>query len=683
MKPVKSFHGSIEGDLAPEKVIEMDLDLSPEGRAHLLTLMTDLYSDQEMAVVREYSTNARDAMIMAGKGHLPIRISLPTALSPHLVIADEGVGLSINDLETIFSKYGASNKRGSDAVNGMLGLGGKSALTYTSQFMVTSVHDGVKAQIVVTRNEDGIGVMEVVDTRATSEGNGVEIKIPVKGSHNFAEKVAKFFYYWPAGTVLVDNKAPNSIHTEKQHTKIGDNVFVVKKNYYDENDDIIVMGGVPYTLTGDNSNSFSSIVTPDNGRYNYNRGNTQVIVFVEMGDITFAPSRESASFTPRTMATIDRIKGEIKANLTAQIEADLTNAASFSEAFTLWAKWTDLVGIKNIPDVEYQGHKFMVSTDAVYSTLNIGGGRYNYRTGDNADSISNSEGKSKPVGLSDIYKESNLCVVGYENLSAPAGNSRLKVKQYIEDNITDGVDAINTVFFFDEMPGSPWTDEVRRVDWSDIKDITISAANRAGGGKTGKIPVTIYTGGIDVSPWRNYSQIGQWADKPVDSTKPIYYVSPGDLKESGSHNLRRAVNNVFAFFPEAQIVLLGRNRWDKFVKENPTAKELMTYYRTQFDKDMVNGMSEDEIFWADHDTDYRKVAQWLGSGTDDADLTRLAKIAKGIDSAKVEVYNGVKAPTKQLDKVYVLGVSHYHRDNKNYKAHAIAYINAVIKEGNK
>jgi hypothetical protein len=680
VKPVKSFHGSIEGDLAPEKVIEMDLDLSPEGRAHLLTLMTDLYSDQELAVVREYSTNARDAMIMAGKGHLPIRVYLPTALSPHLTITDEGVGLSINDLETIFSKYGASNKRGSDAVNGMLGLGGKSALTYTSQFMVTSCHDGVKAQIIVTRNEDGIGIMEVVDTRATTEGNGVEIKIPVKGSHNFVEKVAKFFYYWQPGSVLVDGKAPNSIHTEKQHTKIGDDVFIVKKNYYDEKDDIIVMGGVPYTLTGDNSDAFSSIVTPTDrhGRYGYNQ--SQVIVFVEMGDITFAPSRESASFTPRTMATIDRIKGEIKANLTAQIEADLTNAASYSEAFTLWAKWTDLVGIKNIPDVEYKGSKFSVATDAVYSTLNIGGGRYNYRTGDNADSVSNSEGNTKAVGLSDIYKDRNLCVVGYDNLSAPAGNSRLKVKQYIEDELNGDID---TVFFFDTMPGSPWTDEVRRVEWSVIKDIVISQANRTYSGKTGKIPVTIYTGGIDTSPWRNYTQIGKWEDKPVDSTKPIYYVSPGDLKESGSHNLRRAVDNVFSFFPEAQIVLLGRNRWDKFVKENPTAKELLKYYRNDFDKDMVKGMSEDEIFWADHDDSYRKVAQWVGDSTDDADLTRLSKIAKGIDSAKVAVYNGVKAPTKALHNVYVLGVdSYYHRENKTYKAHAIAYINAVIKEGN-
>ena len=35
--------------------------------AHLMSVLTDLYSDPTLAVVREYSTNARDAQIAAGK----------------------------------------------------------------------------------------------------------------------------------------------------------------------------------------------------------------------------------------------------------------------------------------------------------------------------------------------------------------------------------------------------------------------------------------------------------------------------------------------------------------------------------------------------------------------------------------------------------------------------------------
>ena len=679
MKPVKSFHGSIEGDLAPEKVIEMDLDLSPEGRAHLLTLMTDLYSDQELAVVREYSTNARDAMIMAGKGHLPIKVTLPTALSPHLTITDEGVGLSINDLETIFSKYGASNKRGSDAVNGMLGLGGKSALTYTSQFMVTSTHDGVKAQIVVTRNEDGIGVMEVVDTRATSEPNGVEIKIPVKGSHSFEEKTNDLFYYWKPGTVLVNGKQPNSIWNEKQHTKIGDNVFVKKVGYYGENsDDTIVMGGVPYPLTGDNANAFSSLVVP-NDRYGYRHSNAKVIVFVEMGDITFAPSREAASFTPRTMATIDRIKGEITANLKAQITADLTNAASFTEAFTLWAKWGELVGTSNIPtDIKFRGHEFQQSVKAKYSTIKRGQGRHNWSAGTRGDSTSNSEGHERAIGLADIYSEQNLCVVNYPNDNVPAGGSKRKVNLYLESTGTLDQD-INNVFFFDTLPGAPWTDDVRTVDWEDIKAIAIPKSY-GGGGKTGKIPVTVYQGNIPVNPWRDYHRIGDWHDVPVDSTKPILLVSPTDIKSANSNYLRRAIHNVHAVFPETQIVLLGSNRWGKFQRENPTAKDLKTYYQISFEKELANALSDDEKFWADHDEDYRSVAKWLGTATNDADITRLAGIAKAIDDSKIEVYNGVKRASKSLDKVYPLGVQAFRSSTNNYKAHAIAYINA-IQEG--
>lgn len=677
MKPVKSYHGSIEGDLAPEKVIEMDLDLSPEGRAHLLTLMTDLYSDPEEAVVREYSTNARDAMIMAGKGHLPIRVTLPSALSPHLTIVDEGVGLSINDLETIFSKYGASNKRGSDAVNGMLGLGGKSALTYTSQFMVTSVFDGVKAQIVVTRNEDGIGIMEVVDTRSTNEPNGVEIKIPVKDRHNFEEKVNSFFYYWKPGTVLVNGKAPVSIWNEKEHTKIGDNVFVVKTNFYSNSDDIIVMGGVAYALTGVHSNSFSGLVVP-NDRYGYRHSNARVIAFVEMGDITFAPSREAASFTPRTMATIERLKGEITANLTKQITADLTNAADFSEAFTLWAKWGEIVGQANIPKgIKFRGHEFLSSVQAKYSTIKRGQGRHNYSAGTRGDTISNSEGLKRAIGLADIYSENNLCVVNYPNDNAPAGGSKRKVNIYLENNGLD--DDINNVMFFEELPGAPWTDKVRTVDWADIKSIAIPKSYGSGG-KTGKIPVTVYQGNIPISVWRDYYRIGDWHDVPVDSTKPIYLVSPSDVKSSNSSYIRRAIHNVHTVFPEAQIVLLGNNRWAKFQRENPTAKDLKVYYQASFEKDLANALSDDEKFWADHDQDYREVAKWLGTATTDADLTRLAGIAKVIDDSKIGVYNGIKGPTKRLDTVYPLEVQVYKSSTNGYKSHCIAYINA-IQEG--
>jgi sensor histidine kinase regulating citrate/malate metabolism len=86
--------------------------------AHLMSVLTDLYSDPELAVIREYSTNALDSHIAAGVDR-PIEITLPNGLSPFFKIRDYGTGMDASDIETIYSKYGASTKRESDTQVGM------------------------------------------------------------------------------------------------------------------------------------------------------------------------------------------------------------------------------------------------------------------------------------------------------------------------------------------------------------------------------------------------------------------------------------------------------------------------------------------------------------------------------------------------------------------------------------
>lgn len=669
MRPINTYAGTVEGNLDPEKVIEMGLDDSAQGRAHIISLLTDMYSDRELACVREYSTNARDAMIEAGKAHLPIKVYTPSALSPHLVIKDEGMGLSVNDLEQVYSKYGASTKRDSDEVNGMLGIGGKAALTYTSQFMVTSVKDGVRAQIVVTRNDEGIGVMEVVDTRATSEGNGVEIRIPVKGDHNFDEKINKFFYVWKPGTVLVNDKMPENIWNEKNTTKIGDNVFVKKtRGWSDRGSDIIVMGNVPYPLPSNIEKTFSKSVA----EYEHN---VKTIVFVEIGDVVFAPSRESVADHPKSMATIERVKSEMRQNLKSQIEADIANAGTFSDAFTLWAKWGEIVGSKNIPPgVKYKGHEFVQFVKTKYSALHIGDGRYNYTTGIRGDRRTSTDGMPGNIGLRDLYSDANLVIVNYPNDHAPSGGSQKKVRAYI-DQLTDEP---NIVFFMETMPGAPWTDNIPTVDWDIIKAIPIPKSTGGGGGKVGRIPVTIYQGGI--ASWHD-GNLGQWHDVPVDSSKTILYVSPSDLKDrwSGSR-YRNAIQKINQFDKDIQIVLLGKNRWDKFRTENPTAKELLPYFDGQFPLDVKKSMTADELFYAEHDDDWRDLAAILGQESNDPTITRMAKIEKTLDKDRLSVYNGIVPASKKARKVYPLAIWH-RNDLKQNKSHVITYINAVIKEG--
>ena len=95
-------------DTTDGEKIQMELDA--HSLAHIMSVLTDLYSDTEMACIREYSTNAFDAQVEAGVTR-PIEVFTPTALRPLLVIRDFGIGMNVEDIRKTYSKYGASSKR--------------------------------------------------------------------------------------------------------------------------------------------------------------------------------------------------------------------------------------------------------------------------------------------------------------------------------------------------------------------------------------------------------------------------------------------------------------------------------------------------------------------------------------------------------------------------------------------
>jgi len=83
-------------------------------------LVSKVYTDKVLAVIREWSTNAIDACIDA---KLPIKfdVHLPTVLEPYFSVRDYGTGLSDEDVKGLYSTLGASTKRESNEYNGVFG----------------------------------------------------------------------------------------------------------------------------------------------------------------------------------------------------------------------------------------------------------------------------------------------------------------------------------------------------------------------------------------------------------------------------------------------------------------------------------------------------------------------------------------------------------------------------------
>ena len=117
--------------------------IKSDGLAHIFNVLRNqLYSDKILAVMREYSANAVDANVEAGKPLTPITVTLPNRMNLNFKVRDNGFGLSDEDIREVYAFYGESTKRNSNALIGQLGLGSKSAFAYGDNFVINSFIGG-------------------------------------------------------------------------------------------------------------------------------------------------------------------------------------------------------------------------------------------------------------------------------------------------------------------------------------------------------------------------------------------------------------------------------------------------------------------------------------------------------------------------------------------------------------
>lgn len=198
----------------------VSFDISSDDVAHIMVILRDtLYSDRILAVIREYCTNAWDANVMAGKGDVPIKVTLPIAMFPEFVVRDYGLGLTHEDVRNIYTKYGSSTKRSSNDAAGMLGIGSKSAFAYSDSFTITTWNQGQK-RIYIAALSDNKGKCDLVHSEpcdVSETGTEVKITASVSDIAAFKERAEKVFKFWhPKPNINIELPAA------KNYEKVGD-----------------------------------------------------------------------------------------------------------------------------------------------------------------------------------------------------------------------------------------------------------------------------------------------------------------------------------------------------------------------------------------------------------------------------------------------------------------------------
>jgi len=304
-----------------------------EDMDHVKGIMRSrVYSKKELAVLREYATNAIDAHIEAGIPDKPIKITLPTLEDSTLRIRDYGRGLDESDIREIYIMYGASTKRQSNAFTGCLGIGCKAAFSYGKQFTITSWHNGKKTIWLASMDDNNHGKITKSGEALAPNEQGIEIQVPINlGDRDTFLKEAKellpYFDVQPKcnaeiPTLTYDYEGPAWQILAKEEA---DNKY--RSHYYYEGSPVAVMGNVPYRIEYDKMKNIPSHLSSAMQARN-------LILRLPLGSLEITASRESLEYTNRTNTVlISQMETTLK-ELSSKLQSDIDGQPNLHAAVT-------------------------------------------------------------------------------------------------------------------------------------------------------------------------------------------------------------------------------------------------------------------------------------------------------------------------------------------------------------
>lgn len=323
MRITNSTNTIERGDVGEERAFSIEWN---DKMARILS--KGIYKNVIRAPIRELACNALDSHRAAGKLDVPFLVHLPNTLEPYFEVQDFGLGLSDEQVHSLYTRYGASNKSHSNEDIGGFGLGSKSPFAYTSNFTVASVHLNVRRTYVLYVNDKGRPSVSLMGEEQTTDCNGVSVRIPVKPTdfEAFRENAEETFRWFDHRPTVVGN----SRYSVRTHTVVdgmqGRKWMLLsqdsRSSYYRYNTQATaVMANVAYPIRAENLHS----------RFNRLVGYPLVVQF-ENGELEPAVSREDLNYDDATVQVLEARLDAVMQDLQTKMEAMISTASSLWQA---------------------------------------------------------------------------------------------------------------------------------------------------------------------------------------------------------------------------------------------------------------------------------------------------------------------------------------------------------------
>lgn len=284
-------------------------------------LSSGLYANKIRAIIRELSCNAYDSHVAALKKEVPFDLHLPTTFEPYFYIRDYGTGLTHDQVINIYTTYFESTKTNSNDFIGALGLGSKSPFSYTDNFTVTAIKDGIKGIYSAFINEMGVPSVALMSSSETDEPNGVEVKFAVDVKSDFSKfknEAQEVLIYFPTKPNMTGGEC-NVRQIKYSEIDVVPGINVIDNT---NSESIAIMGNIAYPIDVPNEES--------NLGYLADLLNKSLEIRFDIGDLEFQASREGLSYTK---STIEAIKAKL------QLLQDKLDGILFKEADSYGNLW--------------------------------------------------------------------------------------------------------------------------------------------------------------------------------------------------------------------------------------------------------------------------------------------------------------------------------------------------------